>query len=76
MVVWDFHGVITSEPTHKKTLTLNPDVVKVLTYLKKRGVSQIIATAWDDFSVIQKAVVSLGLILILTLILQRPHSKT
>lgn len=61
VVVWDFHGVVTSEAMHKDSLSLNPDVLKVLKYLKKRKVSQIIATAWDDFSVVQKAVVSLGL---------------
>lgn len=61
VVVWDFHGVITTQQYHGDLLTLNPDILEVLEYLKKERVSQVVATAWDDFSVIQKGIISLEL---------------
>ncbi|MBS0271277.1 MAG: hypothetical protein JSR85_01345 [Proteobacteria bacterium] len=63
LVVWDFHGVITIEKSQKSHLTLNKDIPEVLNYLQQAKVSNIIATAWDDFNAVARSVDSLGLAL-------------
>lgn len=50
VVVFDFHGVIVEQASHKQFLTLRKRVLETLQYLKNEGISTLIATAWDDFN--------------------------
>lgn len=61
LVVWDFHGVVTVQKSHKDDLTLNNNILPVLDYLKKRKVPNIIATAWNNFNAVARGVTALGL---------------